>query len=83
MAKTTKEFLQNAAQTAKGRNPGRATAEGTAPDAGFVQPFVPDEGSVPEVPEVGAEPLNPMQHDPARPGDPQWELNTVPSAKNQ
>ncbi len=80
MAKTTKEFLKSAADTERA-NQGRESA-GTAPDAGRVLPFVPDEGAQvvqPEVPVVGVEPANPMQHDPARPGLPGWELNTVPS----
>lgn len=70
MAKTTKEFLDNAAQTAAGLNPGRAAEAIPATPAKQTQPVeTPD----PNNPDIGG------AHDPANPGVPPWELNRAPS----
>lgn len=79
MAKTTKEFLQNAAQTAAGKNPGRAEEAIPATPA-TVMLDVPDEGAVESAPEVDPDrPDVGQAHDPAQPGIPPWELNRAPS----
>lgn len=70
MAKTTKEFLDNAAQTAAGLNPGRAAeAIPATPPKNVIEVAVPD----PNNPDVGG------AHDPANPGVPPWELNRAAS----
>lgn len=80
MAKTTQEFLRNGEETAK-LNAERQKNDVAPPEAAKVHPFVPDEGADPAVPELTAEPENPMQHDVNKPGAPAWELNRAPSAQ--
>lgn len=82
MAKTTKEFLKNAAETAaeNARTQVTPAAARSAPPVDVDQP--PDlvttvQADVdPNSIDVGT------AHDPAQPGVPPWELNRVPSALN-